>query len=63
MAQDPNLLLRMDIVGDHIKVCIRQEMEWNDKHTNALLDVVLGDRFRNALFQRIVEDSALRNEG
>ena len=62
MAQDPNLLMRMDIVGDHIETWIRRELEWTDRHTNALLDVVLGDRFRNALFQRIVEDSKLRNE-
>lgn len=62
MAQDPNLLMRMEIVGDRIETWIRREMEWTDRHTNALLDVVLSDRFKNALFQRIVEDSRLRNE-
>lgn len=62
MAEDPNLLLRMDIVGDRIETWIRREMEWTDRHTNALLDIVLSDRFKNALFQRIVEDGKLRNE-
>ena len=39
VAQDPNLLLRMDIVGDHVETWIRRELEWTDRHTAALLDV------------------------
>ena len=62
MTQDPNLLLRMDIVGDHIETWVREELEWTDRHTNALLDVVLGERFRDALFKRIVEDNECRDE-
>jgi len=37
MAQDPNSLFRMDIVGDHIESWVRGESEWTDRHTNALL--------------------------
>ena len=62
MAQDPNLLLRMDIVGDQIQTWIRRELEWTDSHTAALLDVVLGKRFRDSLFKRIVEDNECRDE-
>ena len=62
MTQDPNLLLRMDIVGDHVETWIRRELEWTDKHTAALLDVVLGGRFRDALFKKIVEDNECRDE-
>jgi hypothetical protein len=62
VAQDPNLLLRMDIVGDHVETWIRRELEWTDRHTAALLDVVLGERFRDALFKRIVEDNECRDE-
>jgi hypothetical protein len=50
----------MDIVGDHIETWIRSE--WTDKHTNALLDVILGERFRDALFLKIVEDNECREE-
>ena len=62
VEQDPNLLLRMDIVGDHVQTWIRSELEWTDKHTAALLDVVLGERFRDELFKRIVEDNECRDE-
>ena len=62
MAHDPNCLMRIEIVGDDIETWVKRDIEWTDRYTNALLDVVLGDRFRNALFQRIVEDSNLRNE-
>ena len=62
VEQDPNLLLRIDIVGDHVETWIRRELEWTDKHTAALLDVVLGERFRDALFKRIVEDNECRDE-
>jgi hypothetical protein len=62
VEQDPNLLLRIDIVGDHVETWIRSELEWTDKHTAALLDVVLGERFRDALFKRIVEDNECRDE-
>lgn len=62
MAQDPNLLFRMDIVGDRIETWIRKELEWTERHTNALLDVVLGERFRDALFIRIIEDNESRDE-
>ena len=62
VAQDPNLLLRMDIVGDQVQTWIRRELEWTDRHTAALLDVVLGERFRDALFKRIVEDNECRDE-
>ena len=56
------MLLRMDIVGDHVQTWIRSESEWTDKHTTALLDVVLCERFRDALFKRIVEDNECRDE-
>ena len=56
------MLLRIDIVGDHVETWIRSELEWTDKHTAALLDVVLGERFRDALFKRIVEDNECRDE-
>ena len=46
MAQDPNLLFRMDMAGDRIETWVRRESEWTERHTNALLDVVLGERFR-----------------
>ena len=49
MAQDPNSLFRMDIVGDHIETWVREESEWTDRHTNAL-------------FQRIIEDNESRDE-
>jgi hypothetical protein len=62
VAQDPNLLLRMDIVGDHVETWIRRESEWTDRHTTALLDVVLDERFRDELFKRIVEDNECRDE-
>lgn len=63
MAQDPNLLLRMDIVDDHIETFVRRELEWTDRSINALLGVVLNERrFRDALFQRIIDDNAFRNE-
>jgi hypothetical protein len=62
VAQDPNLLFRMDIVDDHIETWVRGELEWTERHTNALLDVILGERFRNALFQRIIEDNESRDE-
>ena len=62
MAQDPNSLFRMDIVGDHIETWVREGTEWTDRYTNALLDVVLAGRFRNALFQRIIEDNESRDE-
>ena len=52
----------MDIVGDHVETWIRRELEWTDKHTAALLDVVLGGRFRDALFKKIVEDNECRDE-
>jgi len=52
----------MDIVGDQIQTWIRRELEWTDRYTNALLDVVLSGRFRNALFQRIIEDNESRDE-
>ena len=52
----------MDIVGDHVETWIRGELEWNDSHTAALLDIVLGERFRDALFKRIVEDNECRDE-
>ena len=50
----------MNIVGDHIETWIRSE--WTDRHINALLDVVLGERFRDALFLRIIEDNECRDE-
>ena len=62
MAQDPNLLFRMDMVGDRIETWVKRESEWTERHTNALLDVVLGDRFRKALFIRIIEDNESRDE-
>jgi hypothetical protein len=62
VTQDPNSLFRIDIVGDHIETWIRRESEWTDRHTKALLDVVLGERFRDALFLRIVEDNECRDE-
>ncbi len=62
MAQDPNLLFRMDMVGDRIETWVRGESEWTERHTNALLDVVLGERFREALFIRIIEDNESRDE-
>ena len=62
MAQDPNLLFRMDMVGDRIETWVRRESEWTERHTNALLDVVLGERFREALFIRIIEDNEARDE-
>ena len=62
MAQDPNLLFRMDMAGDRIETWVRRESEWTERHTNALLDVVLGDRFREALFIRIIEDNESRDE-
>ena len=62
MTQDPDLLLRMDIVGDHVETWIRSELEWTDRHTAALLDLVLGERFSDALFKRIVEDNECRDE-
>ena len=62
MTQDPNSLFRIDIVDDHIETWIRRESEWTDIHTKALLDVVLGERFRDALFLRIVEDNECRDE-
>jgi uncharacterized protein YdcH (DUF465 family) len=62
VAQDRNLLLRMDSVDDRIETWVRGEFEWTERHTNALLDVVLGERFRNALFQRIIEDNESRDE-
>jgi hypothetical protein len=62
VAQDPDSLFRMDIVGDHIETWVREETEWTERHTNALLDVVLSGRFRNALFQRIIEDNECRDE-
>jgi len=52
----------MDIVGDQIQTWIRRELEWTDRHTTALLDVVLGERFRDELFKRIVEDNECRDE-
>jgi hypothetical protein len=52
----------MDIVGDHVETWIRKELGWTDRHTTALLDVVLGERFRDALFKRIVEDTECRDE-
>jgi hypothetical protein len=62
VSQDPNLLLRMDVVGDHVETWIRGELEWTDRHTTALLDLVLGERFRDELFKRIVEDNECRDE-
>jgi hypothetical protein len=62
VTQDPNLLLRMDIVGDHVQTWIRRELEWTDKHTAALVVVVLAERFRDELFKRIVEDNECRDE-
>jgi hypothetical protein len=62
VAQDPNLLFRMDIVGDRIETWVKKESEWTERHTNALLDVVLGERFRDALFIRIIEDNESRVE-
>ena len=62
MAQDPNLLFRMDMVGDRIETWVKRESEWTERHTNALLDVVLADRFREALFIRIIEDNESRDE-
>lgn len=62
MAQDPNLLFRMDMVGDRIETWVRGESEWTERHTNALLDVVLSERFREALFIRIIEDNESRDE-
>jgi hypothetical protein len=62
VTQDPNSLFRINIVGDHIETWIRRESEWTDRHTTALLDVVLGERFRDALFLRIVEDNECRDE-
>jgi hypothetical protein len=62
VAQDPNLLFRMDIVGDRIETWVRRESEWTERHTNALLDVVLDERFREALFIRIIEDNESRDE-
>ena len=52
----------MDKVGDQVQTWIRRELEWTDKHTAALLDVVLGERFRDALLKRIVEDNECRDE-
>ena len=62
MAHDPNCLMRIEIVGDDIETWVKRDIEWTDRYTNALLDVVLSDRFRNSLFRRIIEDSSLRNE-
>ena len=62
MAQDPNLLFRMDMVGDRIETWVRRESEWTERHTNALLDVVHCERFREALFIRIIEDNEARDE-
>ena len=52
----------MDMVGDRIETWVRRESEWTEGHTNALLDVVLGERFREALFIRIIEDNESRDE-
>ncbi len=62
MTQDPNLLLRMDVVGDNVETWIRGELEWTERDTTALLDLVLGERFRAELFKRIVEDNECRDE-
>ncbi len=63
MAEDPNLLLRIRIEGDDIKTYWQREMEWTERSINALLGVVLNERrFRDALFQRIIDDNAFRNE-
>lgn len=62
MTQDPNLLLRMDVVGNHVETWIRGESEWTDRDTTVLLDLVLGERFRAELFKRIVEDNECRDE-
>ena len=52
----------MDMVGDRIETWVKRESEWTERHTNALLDVVLDERFRDALFKRIVEDNECRDE-
>lgn len=52
----------MDMVGDRIETWVRGESEWTERHTNALLDVVLSERFREALFIRIIEDNESRDE-
>lgn len=63
MAEDPNLLLRIRIAGDHIDGYYRREMDWTDRSINTLTDIVYKEkRIRNAIFQRIIEDNNLREE-
>ena len=52
----------MDVVGDNVETWIRGELEWTERDTTALLDLVLGERFRDELFKRIVEDNECRDE-